>query len=43
MAAPINPNGVGVQGNIKVIWVETIANKEAPTATEINAGTSLDV
>ena len=43
MAAPINPNGVGVQGNIKVIWVETIANKEAPTAAEINAGTSLDV
>lgn len=43
MAAPINPNGVGVQGNIKVIWVETIANKSAPTAAEINAGTSLDV
>lgn len=43
MAAPINPTGVGVQGNYKVVWVETIANLSAPTAAEINAGTSLDV
>jgi hypothetical protein len=43
MAAPLNPNGVGVQGNIKIVWVETIADMAAPTALEINAGTSLDV
>ena len=43
MAAPINPAGVGVQGNYKVIWVETLANPDAPTAAEINGATSLDV
>jgi hypothetical protein len=43
MVAPINPNGVGVQGNIKVIWVETLTNPDAPTTAEIGAGTSLDV
>ena len=43
MAAPIQPNGVNVQGAVKVIWVETLADPTAPTLTEINAGTSLDV
>lgn len=43
MVAPINPNGVGVQGNVKVVWVETLTTPTAPSAAEINAGTSLDV
>ena len=43
MAAPINPNGVGVQGNYKVVWVESLTSTSAPSAAEINAGTSLDV
>lgn len=43
MAAPINPNGVGVQGNIKVVWVEALTSLSSPSAAEINAGTSLDV
>lgn len=43
MVAPINPNGVGVQGNIKVVWVETLSSTTSPSAAQINAGTSLDV
>ena len=43
MAAPINPTGVGVQGNYKVVWVETLTSLTSPSAAEINAGTSLDV
>lgn len=43
MAAPINPTGVGVQGNTKVVWVESLTSLTSPSAAEINAATSLDV
>ena len=43
MAAPTNPNAVGSQGNIKVVWVETLTNPDSPSLAAINAGTSLDV
>ena len=43
MAAPINPTGVGVQGNYKVVWVETLTNPDNPSLAEINGATSLDV
>ena len=43
MAAPLNPNGVNVQGAVKVIWVETLTNPANPSLAEINAATSLDV
>lgn len=30
-------------GNVKVVWVTTIANTAAPSATELNAVTSIDL
>lgn len=43
MAAPIRPNGVQTFGKEKWSFVTTIANKNAPTAAEINAASSLDI
>lgn len=43
MAAPIRANGVQTFGKEKWVFVPTIANKTAPTATEVTAGTVLDV
>jgi hypothetical protein len=40
MTAPIS---TPVDGNIKVMWVEAIADPANPTDTELNAGTSLDL
>lgn len=40
MAKPLS---VGADGNLKVTWVPTIANPSAPTATELNAGTAIDL
>lgn len=39
----INPTGVTAQGNVKLIYVATIADTEEPAMTELSAGTSLDV
>lgn len=39
----IKPTGVTVQGAIKVIYVATIADPNAPKMTELSAGTSLDL
>jgi hypothetical protein len=30
-------------GSIKVVWVATLADPSAPTATEVNAGTTVDL
>src|SRR5690349_8946165 len=35
------PVGVAANGNVKVFWVNTIADPTAPTATELNAGIDL--
>lgn len=43
MAAPIRPNGVQTFGKEKWVFVPTIADDTAPTATELTAGTVLDV
>lgn len=43
MAAPIRPNGVQTFGKEKWVFVPTIADPLNPTATEVTAGTVLDV
>ena len=43
MAAPIQPNGVNVQGAVKVVWVQTLTNPASPSLAEVNASSSLDV
>lgn len=43
MTAPIRPDGVSAFANEKWIFVKTIANKLAPTATEINHATAFDL
>jgi hypothetical protein len=37
------PTGVPADGNVKVVWVATIAAQGAPTAAELTAGTTLDI
>jgi hypothetical protein len=37
------PTGVPADGNVKVAWVPTIADQDAPTATELNAAGALDI
>lgn len=43
MAAPIRPNGVKTFGKEKYIFVPTVASVTAPTATEINSASGLDL
>lgn len=43
MAAPIRPAASKNFGKQKVLFVPTIANKNAPTVTELTAGTVLDI
>lgn len=43
MAAPIRPNPVKVYGKDKWVFVQTIANINAPTQAEVIAGTTLDI
>ena len=40
---PIDPTGVTAQGNVKVIYVATIADPTAPKLTETGAASSLDL
>ncbi|MGC4912731.1 hypothetical protein [Streptomyces albogriseolus] len=43
MATPITPaTRYYRRGTTKVLWVPTIANKNAPTRSELNAGTALE-
>ncbi|WP_320784199.1 hypothetical protein [Streptomyces sp. CRN 30] len=43
MATPINPSvRYYRRGTTRVLWVPTIANKNAPTRTELDAGTALE-
>ena len=37
------PTGVAANGNVKVVWVNTIADPAAPTATELNAAGAVDL
>jgi hypothetical protein len=37
------PVGVAANGNVKVVWVNTIADPTAPTATELNAAGGIDL
>src|SRR5690242_12907578 len=37
------PTGVAANGNVKVVWVNTIADPTAPTATELNAAGAVDL
>jgi hypothetical protein len=37
------PTGVAANGNVKVVWVNTIADPTAPTATELNAAGGMDL
>src|SRR5689334_13916697 len=37
------PVGVAANANIKVVWVNTIADVTAPTATELNAAGAIDL
>lgn len=37
------PAAVVADGNLKVLWVPTIANPAAPTAAELNAGSVVDL
>src|SRR4051812_25810142 len=43
MATPINPSvRYYRRGTTRVLWVPTIANKNAPTRSELDAGTALE-
>jgi hypothetical protein len=37
------PTGVAANGNVRVQWVNTIADPTAPTATELNAAGGIDL
>lgn len=40
MTSPL-PTSVPTDGNVRITWVLTISNTAAPTATELNAGTTV--
>lgn len=40
---PTPPAATAADGNIKIVWVPTIADPTAPTATEVTAGTAVDL
>ena len=43
MPTPVYPPGITVRGNVRLSFVTSIANPDAPKLTEINATSSLDI